>query len=138
MNERFGVRFPIIIGSMALCLFPLSMIYSTSLPVGKGGVVFLILSTLSNFAFATVFLNIPQCLLQVVPEKNKTLSISIYTVMISFSNAVMPIAGVQFYTVLGSDLRALHITFYIIFTMRIIATILWTVRWWVMRKEPII
>jgi len=138
MNEKYGVRFPIIIGSLALCLFPLCMIYSTSLPVGKGGVIFVVLNTISNFAFATIYLNIPQCLLQVVPEKNKTLSISIYTVMTSFSNAIMPIAGVQLYTALGSNLRALHITFYTIIVMRIIATILWTIRWWVMRKEPIL
>ena len=138
MNEKFGVRLPIIIGSLALSLFPLCMIYATSLPVGKGAVVFLILNTLSNFAFATIFLNIPQCLLQVVPEKNKTLSISIYTVMISFSNAIMPIAGVQLYTALGSNLKALHITFFMIFVMRIIAAVLWLVRWWLMRKDPIL
>jgi len=138
MNEKFGVRFPIIIGALALSLFPLAMIYSTSLPVGKGGVVFLILNTLSNFAFATVYLNIPQCLLQVVPEKNKTLSISIYTVMTSFSNAVMPMAGVQLYTALGSNLKALHSTFFVIFIMRIIASFLWIIRWWAMRKEPIL
>ncbi len=138
MNEKFGVRVPIIIGSFALSLFPLCMNYATSLPVGKGAVVFLVLNTLSNFAFASIFLNIPQCLLQVVPEKNKTLSISIYTVMTSFSNAIMPIAGVQLYTALGSDLRALHITFYAIFVMRIIATLLWIIRWWHMRKDPIV
>lgn len=138
MNEKYGVRVPIIIGSLALSLFPLCMNFATSLPVGKGAVVFLIFNTLSNFAFATIFLNIPQCLLQVVPEKNKTLSISIYTVLTSFSNAIMPMAGVQLYTALGSNLQALHITFYAIFVMRIIATVLWFVRWWLMRKEPIL
>lgn len=138
MNEKFGVRVPIIIGALGLSLFPLAMIYSTSLPVGKGAIVFLTLNTLSNFAFATIYLNIPQCLLQVVPEKNKTLSISIYTVMTSFSNAVMPMVGVQLYTAFGSNLKALHSTFFVIFVMRIIAAVLWTIRWWVMRKEPIL
>jgi MFS family permease len=138
MNEKYGVRVPIIIGSLALSLFPLCMNFSTSLPVDKGAVVFLVLSTLSNFAFATITLNIPQCLLQVVPEKNKTLSISIYTVLTSLSNAVMPLVGVQLYTALGSNLEALHTTYFIIFIMRIIAASLWIARWWVMRKEPIV
>lgn len=138
MNEKYGVRVPIIIGSLALSLFPLCMNFATSLPVGKGAVVFLVLNTLSNFAFATITLNIPQCLLQVVPEKNKTLSISIYTVLTSLSNAIMPLVGVQLYTALGSNLEALQTTYYIVFIMRIIAASLWIARWWVMRKEPIV
>lgn len=138
MNEKYGVRVPIIVGSLVLSIFPLCINYATSLPVGKGAIVFLILNTISNFAFATITLNIPQCLLQVVPEKNKTLSISIYTVLTSLSNAIMPLAGVQLYTALGSNLNALHTTFYIIFIMRIASAVLWTIRWWLMRKEPIL
>lgn len=136
VNEKMGVRFGIIFGSLGLALCPVSMIVSTSLPAGVGAPVFLIMNTLSNFAFATVALNMLQCLLQVVPEKNKTLSIAIYTVLISFSNAVMPVVGVQVYTAFGADLRALHITFWILFSARIVTTGLWTLRWWLLRHEP--
>lgn len=136
VNEKHGIRFSIIIGSLGLCFFPLVMILSTSLPLNIGPIVFLILSTLSNFAFATVSLNILQCLLQVIPEKNKTLSISIYTVFISLSNAVMPMVGIKLYTILGSNLHALHTTFLIILLSRAIATALWTLRWWLLRNTP--
>lgn len=136
MNEKHGVRFSIIVGSFGVSLFPLVMILSTSLPLDIGPTVFLVLGTLANFAFATVALNLLQCLLQVVPEKNKTLSISIYTLLISLSNAVMPMAGVKLYTILGADLSALHITFIILFVGRIIATGLWTLRWWTLRHDP--
>jgi hypothetical protein len=136
VNERYGVRFSIIFGSIGLCFFPLNMILGTSLPIHIGPTVFLILGTLSNFAFATVALNLMQCLLQVVPEKNKTLSIAIYTLLIALSNAVMPMAGVKLYTVLGANLKALHITFLILFVARIIGTGLWTLRWWLLRKDP--
>lgn len=135
VNEKMGVRFGIIFGSLGLAFCPISMIVSTSLPHSAGPLVFLIMNTLSNFAFATVALNILQCLLQVVPEKNKTLSIAIYTVLITFSNAVMPVVGVQIYTAFGADLRALHITFWILFSARIVTTSLWTLRWWLLRHE---
>jgi hypothetical protein len=136
INEKYGVRFPVIVGSLALSLFPLVMILCTTLSSDIAPLTFLILSTLSNFAFATITLNIIQCLLQVIPEKNKTLSISIYTFIVALSNAVMPIVGVRVYTVLGGDLKAFQITFLIIFVFRIVATVLWILRWWLLRGEP--
>lgn len=135
-NEKYGIRFSIIMGGLGLCFFPLILIFSTNLPLTIGPTVFLILGTLANFAFATVALNIFQCLLQVIPDKNKTLSISIYTLLISLSNAVMPMVGVKVYTYFGASLNALQITFYIIFASRIISLFLWTLRWWLLRNEP--
>jgi MFS family permease len=136
VNERKGVRFSLIPGALGLSLFPLVMILCTSLPSSIAPIVFLALCTLSNFAFATLSLNILQCLLQVIPEKNKTLSISLYTLLISLSNALMPMAGVKLYTMLGANLKALQITFFVIFAMRITAAGLWTLRWWALRDEP--
>lgn len=136
MNERLGIRFTIIMGSLGLVCNPLCMILATSMPVKSGQIIFLVLNSLASFAFATVILNMLQCLLQVIPEKNKTLSIAIYTVLITLSNAVMPVVGVQVYTAFGADLSALQITFWIIFGARIISTGLWTVRWWLLRSEP--
>ncbi|OPJ57900.1 MFS transporter [Clostridium oryzae] len=134
VNEKHGVRFSIIMGALGLCFFPIIMIVSTSLPASIAPTVFLIFNIIANFAFATVSLNILQCLLQVVPEKNKTLSIAIYTVLITFSNAVMPMVGVKVYTLLGADLHALQLTFLIIFVSRIVSTLLWTLRWWLLKE----
>lgn len=136
INEKHGIRFSMIMGSLGLCFFPLTMIIGTSLPLSIGPYVFLALNTLSNFAFATIALNLLQCLLQVIPEKNKTLSISIYSLLVSLSNAVMPIVGVKVYTSLGANLKALHSTLLIIFAFRVVATGLWTLRWWLLRKTP--
>jgi hypothetical protein len=136
VNERRGVRFSLIPGALGLSLFPVVMIICTRLPSNIAPTVFVILCTLSNFAFATLSLNILQCLLQVIPEKNKTLSISVYTLLISFSNALMPMAGVKLYTTLGANLKALQITFFVIFAMRITAAGLWALRWWTLREEP--
>lgn len=136
INRKMGVRYAIIFGNIGLALCPFSMVIATSVPAEYGKVIFLILNTLSNFTFATTTLNILQCLLQVIPEKNKTLNISIYTVLVTLSNAFMPLIGVYFYTLLGGNLKALHILFMIIFVLRIISTGLWTLRWWKLRKEP--
>lgn len=136
MNEKNGIRFSIIMGGLGLCFTPLVVILSTMLPLNIAQPLFLILNTAVNFAFATVSLNVLQCLLQVIPEKNKTLSISIYTLLISFSNAVMPMAGIKIYTSLGANLKALHITYLIIVVVRIMSTALWTLRWWLLRDEP--
>jgi hypothetical protein len=136
MNEKHGIRFSIIFGCLGLAFCPICMIIGTSLPAGIGPYIFPVLHALTNLTFPPVMLNILQCLLQVIPEKNKTLSISIYTVLVTFSNAVMPMVGIQVYTAFGSDLRALQTTFWIIFICRLVATGLWALRWWLMRNEP--
>jgi MFS family permease len=135
MNVKHGVRFSIIFGSLGLACFPLGMIIATSVPNAQGRVLFLIMNTLSSFGMATVMLNILQCLLQVIPEKNKTLNISIYTVLVTLSNAFMPLVGVSIYTRLGANLRALQMIMWMLFVLRLIAAGLWTLRWRLMRHE---
>ena len=130
LNNKFGVRFGIIFGNLGLAFCPICMIVATGLPIPQGQVVFLIMNTLANITLAAVNLNIMQCLLQVVPVNNKTLYISIYTVLVTLSNAFMPLIGVVIYTKLGADLDALQNTFRIIFAARIISTGLWGLRWW--------
>lgn len=129
MNKRRGVRFGIIFGNLGLSLFPLAMIISTSLPQAQGKPVFLILNMVSNIAFATINLNVLQCLLQVIPDNNKTLTISLYTILVTLSNAFMPMVGVLIYTALGGDLRGLQLTFALIFLLRITSTCFWFLRW---------
>ena len=94
----------------------------------------LIMNTLANITLAAVNLNMMQCLLQVVPDNNKTLYISIYTVLVTLSNAFMPLVGVVLYTKLGADLEALQLMFWIIFVARIISTGRWGLRWWKLRN----
>lgn len=125
INEKMGPRFGVIFGNLGLAFCPICMIISTSLPPERGVVVFLILNTIANFTFATIPLNMPQYLLSVIPEKNKTLSISIYTVFITLSNAVMPMAGVKAYQLFGNNLKALRVVFAVLFALRILSCIQW-------------
>ena len=135
LNNKYGVRFGIIFGNLGLALCPICMIVATGLPLPQGQVVFLIMNTLANITLAAINLNMMQCLLQVVPVKNKTLYISIYTVLVTLSNAFMPLVGVVLYTKLGADLNALQLMFRFIFVFRIISTGLWGLRWWRLRNR---
>lgn len=135
MNNKYGVRFGIIFGNLGLAFCPICMIVATSLSLPQGQFAFVIMNTLANITLAAVNLNMLQCLLQVVPKNNKTLYISIYTVLVTLSNAFMPLIGVVVYTKLGADLEALQNTFRIIFVARMIATGLWGLRWWRLRNR---
>ena len=134
INSKHGVRFAIIFGSLGLAFCPVGMIITTGLNSVNAKLIFLILNTFFNITLATTNLNIIQCLLEVIPENNKTLNISVYTTLVSLSNGIMPMLGVAAYQKLGGDLRALHTVFWIIFVLRIIATGLWALRWWILRK----
>ena len=134
INSRHGVRFAIIFGSLGLSLCPIGMIISTSITGGNAKHIFLILNILFNTILASTSLNIIQCLLEVIPEKNKTFNISIYTTLITLSNSLMPFVGVTVYRALGANLSALHTVFWVIFFLRVIATGVWALRWWVLRN----
>ncbi|MDF2801008.1 MAG: Major Facilitator Superfamily transporter [Anaerocolumna sp.] len=129
INERIGPRFGIIFGNLGLALCPICMIVGTSLPISYAPVVFLIMNTFANFALANVSLSLPQYLLISIPEHNKTLSIAIYTVFITLSNAIMPMAGVKIYTLLGANLNALQMVFWGLFVLRIMSSGLWCLNW---------
>jgi len=129
LNERLGIWFSIILGTLGLSIYPLAMIVSTSVPLSIGKPIFIVLIVVAGFGFTAIPLNILQCLLQVIPVKNKTLSISIYTLLITLSNVVMPMVGVLIYTSLGASKSALHTTFIIVFAARIVAAGLWAMLW---------
>jgi len=134
INSKHGVRFAIIFGSLGIALCPVAMIFTTGLNMANAKLIFLILNILFNITLATTNLNIIQCLLEVIPESNKTLNISVYTTLVTLSNGIMPMLGVALYQALGGDLKALQTVFWIIFVLRIIATGLWALRWWILRK----
>lgn len=135
INSKHGVRFAIIFGSLGLAFCPIGMIIATSLNTANAKIIFLIMNTLFHITLATTTLNILQCLLQVIPEKNKTLNISIYTTLVMLSNGVMPLVGVSMYRMLVANLKALQLVFAIIFVLRLVATGLWALRWWKLRTE---
>lgn len=135
LNMKKGIRFSIMFGGLGLVTFPITMIIATGMPGSYAKLAFVIMNAASSAAFATVSLNMQLLLLEVLPEKNKTLNISLYTILIMLSNAFMPLAGVALYTFMGADLAAYQKVYWFIFVIRIVSASLWIFRWWFTRRE---
>ncbi|MCL1878174.1 MAG: MFS transporter [Defluviitaleaceae bacterium] len=130
-NAKHGVEKPLVWGMLGLAMAPVAMILGVSMPFRFLGIpVFLLLHATAMLAFSTITLNLFQCLLKVVDEEYRSFSISVYTVLITISNAVMPVAGVAMYRGFGDTIgdaqTGLVITFAIVFVARIIAAGAWT------------
>jgi len=127
-NQRLGPEKPMTFGILGLALNPVAIIVATSLPLAAGPVVFLIMHTIAMLTFATVGLNIFQCLMPVLDTEYRGFSISVYTCLITLSNAIMPVVGVALYRTLGGDLNGLRWAFAIVLVLRLMAGGLWWFR----------
>ena len=127
-NQRIGPGKTMTFGLLGLCLNPIVVIVATSIPLSFGPAAFLIMHTISMLTFATIGLNLFQCLMPVLDEEYRGFSISVYTSLITLSNAVMPVVGVAIYRALGGNLNGLRMAFAIVFVLRIIASGLWWLR----------
>ncbi len=135
-NERKGVRYSIIMGSAGFAFCSFVMIVTTAIGGTVGRILYLILITAGNFAAATIGLNIFQCLLQVLPERNKTICIALYSTSIVFLNAIFPMIGVQIYNFFGATLGAFQLTTFFVVIFRTIATILLVYRYDKLKNNP--
>jgi len=127
-NAKQGVERPLVYGMLGMAICPIGIIVGVSLPQGIGIAVFLVFHAIGHLAFANITLNLFQCLLKVVDSEYRSFSISVYTCMITLSNAIMPVAGVALYRALGADVNGLRYAFAIMFVLRIIAAGLWMLR----------
>jgi len=134
-NEKFGVAFPLIFAAAGMVLYEPLMVFSSSLPSPINRYIFLPGYSLIGLTQTTMALNVFQNLLRVLPDEHKTISISIFSVITSLSNAVMPLLGVTAYNHLGADLRALHLTCWIVGVFRLAAAGLWAARWYATEKR---
>ena len=136
LNEKMGCRFGIIFGALGLVISPACIIVPLSFEGGARIAVHLVLRFISDIGFTTVSLNFLQNLLQVIPEKNRALSIAVYTTLITIVSSFMPLVGVEVYTALGANEQAMVSTFLIMGALRVVSLGGLIFRWAVMRKEP--
>jgi len=124
-NQKHGVEKPVTIAILGLSLCPIVVLVSTAAPLSVGPWVFLLMHAGVMLTMAPIGLNFFQCLMPVLDEEYRSFSISIYTCLITISNAVMPLAGVTLYRALGGNIASLRITFAIVFALRLVAAGLW-------------
>ena len=127
-NVRQGVEKPLAYGMFGLALCAIGIIVGVSVPPAFGPWVFLTFHFIGHLTFANLVLNLFQCLLKVVDEEYRSLFISVYTCLITLSNAIMPVAGVALYRTLGGNRQGLIYAFAIFFVLRVLAGVLWLVR----------
>lgn len=107
MVEKKGTMFTFLIALVSLALCPMVMFASlAAAPMGYGPITMIVLATVVFSPQCAVNLCLVQMLLDAIPEKNRSLIVSLNMMFVTLSNAFVPFLGVQLYTALGSDLRA--------------------------------
>lgn len=134
--ERHGVRLTIVIGAAGLTVNPLFAMLSSYLPDGWRMPGMLVFNLVNAATFSAFQLSLLQCLLEVVPIRNKQLNLSLYTMMLLFSNALMQWFGVQFYIWLGDSHVAMSWSLAASSALRFTGTLLFIGRWLKLRSEP--
>lgn len=89
--ERKGAKLVLIIGALGLAINPVIMVSCKSLAAA------LILNAAVGLTFSGFQLALFECLLEVVPQENKTLNLAIYTTFVNIAGFVAPIMGVGIY-----------------------------------------
>jgi len=125
LNTKKGVEHTLTFGIFGMATHAIAMIVAVSLPAPFSIITFLFLHFVAMLTFANITLSVFQNLLKVVDEEYRSFFISVYTCLITLSNAVMPMVGVLLYRALGDDLNAFRYTFVIVFALRIGAGLLW-------------
>ena len=137
LNERRNVTFTMIFGNLSLVFFPMAMVLVLGMPAGWQLPVFLVFNFLCSIPFTVIPLNLLQCLLQVIPSANRTLSISIYQTLVLVFNAFMPTLGVQIYLLIGGNRAAMQQVLTGVMGIRVVFILLWLFYWrWFSKKRP--
>lgn len=134
MNVKKSIHFSLIFGFAGLMLCP-PTIMAAALMGGQAGIwFFMLFGSALNFPQACIGLCVLQMLLGSIGEKNRALTISLYTMAITLSNSIMPYLGVQLYNALGADTRAFYLFNSIAWVWRICSTGLFIWRYRLYKK----
>lgn len=107
LNERKTVHFSFIFAVLGHTFCSLAMLVGVNLPQGSQLIPFMAMGILGSVPQGCIQLCAVQMLLDVTPQRNRALIISLHTMVVTLSNAVMPYLGVQLYQALGADHHAM-------------------------------
>lgn len=134
LNEKKGVNFTFIFCILSLVFCPVTMLVSALTPVAARPIVFLIMGSIVCIPQSASNLCLVQMLLDAIPEKNRSLIVSLNMAFVTLSNGVMPYLGVQLYGLLGGDYNALIAFNAIVLALRCTSTLLFIGRYLRSRK----
>lgn len=108
LSQKRSVYFNMIIVQTGFIIGSILAVFAMS-PIFADGVkpyVFIICTIVPSAMECTFNLCLVQMMLAAVPRQNRSLIISLYTLVITLSNAIIPLMGVRLYTALGADWNA--------------------------------
>ena len=129
VNQRINVYFTSCFCAAGLALYPLYMILSSVVPVPLRPWTLMLLAPTANAFECAIGMVMVQMLLAVVPERHRSLTVSLYTILITLSNALLPLLGVRLYTALGADATAFRQFFLIGFVVRAAVAVYYLLRY---------
>ena len=126
--ERRGTGAAFLCPILSLVFCPVIMLVGLRVPETARAAAFLAMGTLICAPQSGTNLCLVQMLLDAVPQKNRSLIISLHMMAVTLSNALMPYLGVWLYEALGADLRALALFNVVVLCLRLAAFALFAVR----------
>ncbi len=135
LNQKKSAHFTICIGAGSLVFSPVVMQIIVSFPVDIRPIAFMSICIFQNMVECSIMLCMVQLLLEVVPVRHRSLTVSLYTMMVTISNSIFPLLGVRLYTALGADLAALRIYYVILGLWRAAITVFFVFRYFRMKRE---
>ena len=133
LNQKRGVGFSLLFGIGGLVLCPVTICVCLALPPALRPGAFVVLVALLYAPQSSINLCVVQMLLSVLPERGRSFLVSLYTILVTLSNSLMPLLGVHLYTALGADARALFALNAGVFLWRLIALSLFIARY---KQQP--
>ena len=108
-DAKHGPYRTMLFASGALAICPLTVLVCSFVPAGIRTYAFMFGAILGSVPQCAIGLCVVEMLLEVLPNKNRALVTSIYTMFITLSNCLMPLFGVKIYGILGTDITAVRV-----------------------------
>lgn len=135
LNKKKSPHFTIILGAAALVFSPVVMQLIVSFPADMRPIAYMCICIFQNMVEFSIPMTMVLLLLEVVPVKHKSLTVSLYTMMITISNSFMPLLGVKLFIALGDNLHGLRIFYIIMALWRAAVTVFFIFRYFRMKRE---
>lgn len=136
MNQKKSPHFTICINALSLTVSPIVMMSCLLLPAGSiRSWGFLAIHSFVCMWECGISMCMVQMLLEAVPVKHRALTISLYTILTTVSNCIMPLLGVRLYTAFGANEGALVRFMSIVMVYRLSVTVYLYIRYRLMKKQ---
>lgn len=134
--RKRGIRLALVIGAIGLAVNPVLAVTASFFPYSMRLPAMLILNLVSAITYPAFHLSFFQSLLEIMPNRQRNLNISLYNTLMLATNSIMQIVGTTLYGALGGNHQAIAGTLLIAAGIRGLGAILFFFYWRKLRLEP--